>query len=416
MQLVIPLNTGKSLIPLSIGDPTVFGNLLPPPTAVAALGRLVSECKSNGYAPSTGTAAAREAIVTRYSRNAAHPFNASDVMICSGASGALHIAMDAMLDAGDNILLPKPGFSLYATIAGYLNVEVRYYDLLPERNWESDLVQMATLVDSRTRALLVNNPSNPNGSNFSRAHLEDLLAFARRFKLPIIADEIYADMVFRGQEFLALSDLSMDVPIVTIGGLAKQFVVPGWRIGWIVFNDREGRLAEAKAGANRLTQVILGANTLCQALIPELLLNTPLDYYASLNRTLEDQSLFLHAKISAIPGLKPIEPQGAMYLMVQILVDQFPESLGDDVRFSGALLVEEMLFVLPGSCFLADNFIRLVTCAPKFIMEQAVARLARFCENHHINSGGSKGNSSSNKAASSSPALAPAAAAAPQKQ
>jgi tyrosine aminotransferase len=195
---VIPLNTGKSLIPLSIGDPTVFGNLQPPPTALAELTRLLFEGKSNGYAPSTGTVAARTAIATRYSPAGCQPLTPGDVMICSGASGALHILLDAMLQPGDNLLCPKPGFSLYATIAGYLGAEVRYYNLLPDSNWECDMDQMATLVDSRTRGLLINNPSNPNGSNFSVKHLHAILQFAQQAKLPIVADEIYADMVFSG--------------------------------------------------------------------------------------------------------------------------------------------------------------------------------------------------------------------------
>ena len=384
---MIPLNTGKSLIPLSIGDPTVFGNLLPPATAIDALGKLVTDCKSNGYAPSTGITAAREAIVQRYSRNPAHPITANDVMICSGASGALHIAMDALLGAGDNILLPKPGFSLYATIAGYLNVEVRYYNLLPDRNWECDLAQMATLVNARTRAILINNPSNPNGSNFSRSHLLEIIEFARKAKLPLLSDEIYADMVFAGETFYPLASLSDDVPVIEIGGIAKQYVVPGWRIGWIVFHDRGGKLKDVQAGALRLTQVILGANTLCQALVPNLLLHTPASYYTTLNSTLAAQALFLSDQIRLIPGLQPIKPQGAMYLMVRILTEEFPEALNDDVKFSSGLLVEEMLFVLPGSCFLANNFIRLVTCAPRAILEQAVQRLRSFCERHHVNKG-----------------------------
>lgn len=381
---MIPTNTGgKNLIPLSIGDPTVFGNLQPPPTAITALQRLVAEGKSNGYAPSTGTVAARTAIATRFGSSGPHPLTPNDVMICSGASGALHIAMDAMLDAGDNILLPKPGFSLYATIAGYLNVEVRYYNLLPERGWECDLDQMATLVDGRTRALLINNPSNPNGSNFTRAHLQQLVAFASRHRLPIISDEIYGDMVFAGHTFTPIADLSEDVPVVTASGLAKQYLVPGWRIGWLLFHDRQGKLAAAKAAALALTQIILGANTLCQALVPTLLLETPLDYYSALNQTLEDQSLFLYESIRAIPGLRPIEPQACMYLMVAIDTARYP-AFADDVAFSGALLQEEMLFVLPGSCFMADNYFRLVTCAPRAVLEQAMARLRRFCATHFV--------------------------------
>lgn len=179
------------------------------------------------------------------------------------------------------------------------------------------------------------------------------------------------------------------VPVISVGGIAKQYVVPGWRIGWLLFHDpsSDGHLlGPVKQGALALTQIILGSNTLCQALLPALLLQTPKEYYATLNSVLEDQSVFLYEAINAIPGggLQAIEPQGAMYLMVRIRTELFDEEVGkDDVAFSAALLAEEMLFVLPGSCFLADNFIRLVTCAPKHIMEQAVSRLAKFCQKHY---------------------------------
>jgi len=192
-----------------------------------------------------------------------------------------------------------------------------------------------------------------------------------------------------GHVFTPIASLaeSYGVPVVSVGGIAKQYVVPGWRIGWLLFHDAgTGRLAEVKAGALALTQIILGANTLIQALLPALLLQTPREYYDTLNAVLEDQSVFLFTHINAIPGagLQAIEPQGAMYLMVRIRTELFEPEVGkDDVAFSAALLQEEMLFVLPGSCFLADNFIRLVTCAPKHIMEQAVARLTRFCIKHY---------------------------------
>lgn len=382
-KLVVPPNASKPLIPLSIGDPTVFGNLLPPAGAMAELCRLVTEGKSNGYAASVGTKAAREAIARRYTENCPHgQLTADDVMICSGASGALQIALDASLSPGDNILLPRPGFSLYATICGHLGVEVRYYDLLPERNWEADLTQAASLVDGKTRAMLVNNPSNPNGSNFSLAHLEAIVGFAEQHKLLLIADEIYGDMVFSGQRYTPLANVSKSVPVIAVGGLAKQYVLPGWRIGWLMFHDRQGKLKAVQDGALRLTQVILGANTLCQSLVPHLLFETPAAYYSELNQTLESQSLYLYKELRKLPGIKPVEPQACMYLMLGIEVEKFGPGLQDDVEFSKALLSEELLFVLPGSCFLAPNFVRLVTCAPMKVLEDAVGRFKAFVDRH----------------------------------
>lgn len=121
----------------------------------------------------------------------------------------------------------------YETILTHRGVEPRFYRLQPERNWEADVKHMRSLCDANTAAILVNNPSNPCGSNYSEAHLRDIIAFADEKRLPIIVDEIYADMVFEGQRFVPLASLSKRVPVISVGGTAKRFMVPGWRLGWV---------------------------------------------------------------------------------------------------------------------------------------------------------------------------------------
>lgn len=381
-KLQVPQNASKSLIPLSIGDPTVFGNLHPPTSVAADLNNLLLSGKHNGYAPSTGTLPARTAIIQKYGKNQRFPITPNDVIIASGASGAIQIALEALCSEGDNILVPRPGFSLYQTLAGNLGVEVRYYDLDSTRNFEVDLNSVEKLVDKRTRTIIINNPSNPCGSNFSKDHLMQILHLCEKMKLPILADEIYADMVFGDNKFYALGDLSEEVPIIAIGGIAKQYVVPGWRVGWIIIHDRQGRLKKVHDGMIALSQQILGCNTLIQGLLPSLLLQTPQSYYETLNKTLEDQAMFLYNSINEIQGLRAILPQGAMYLMVEILIKDFP-AFTDDRDFAKQLLTEELVFVLPGQCFQASNFVRLVVCAPKHILEQAVARMKAFCERYY---------------------------------
>jgi len=108
----------------------------------------------------------------------------------------------------------------------------------PEKEWEADLVQMRSLIDKNTRAILVNNPSNPCGSAYSKEHLQAIIGIAEEFCLPIIADEIYANMVFQGAQYHAMAALTDKVPILSVGGLAKQYIVPGWRIGWIIMYDK----------------------------------------------------------------------------------------------------------------------------------------------------------------------------------
>lgn len=167
-------------------------------------------------------------------------------MICSGCSGALDLCVTVLADEGQNILMPRPGFSLYQTLAMSKGIECRYYDLLPEKNWEIDLAHLESLVDGRTAAIVVNNPSNPCGSVYSREHLLDILRVAEKTRVPIIADEIYADMAFRPHRFYPLASLTETVPVLAVGGLAKRYLVPGWRVGWVLVHDRRGLFTEVR--------------------------------------------------------------------------------------------------------------------------------------------------------------------------
>lgn len=138
------------------------------------------------------------------------------------------------------------GFPLYTTLAASHDIETRLYDLLPEHNWEIDLAHMQSLIDEKTVGIVITNPSNPCGSVFSRRHLIDILNIAEKYYLPIIADEIYEKFVFPGVEYVALSAVSQNVPILSCGGLTKRFLVPGWRMGWIVIHDRNGVLVHIR--------------------------------------------------------------------------------------------------------------------------------------------------------------------------
>ncbi|UYV63897.1 TAT [Cordylochernes scorpioides] len=193
-HLTINPNPDKEMIALSIGDPTIFGNLKPCNEVVEALVDSARSYKHNGYTPSVGSLEAREAVA-KYESTPEVQVEPQDVILTSGCSHALELCLLALANPGDNILVPRPGFPIYATLVRALGVEVRYYDLLPENDWEVDLTQLAQLADERTAALVINNPSNPCGSVFSRSHLEELLDTAAQLCLPIVADEIYEHFV-----------------------------------------------------------------------------------------------------------------------------------------------------------------------------------------------------------------------------
>lgn len=374
------INPDKAVLNLSIGDPTTFGNLKTHATVTQVLTNNANSYKYNGYPPSVGYESSR-AAVAKFVAKPNSPLTSADVILASGASGALDLAITALLNPGDNLLIPLPGFSLYECICGSKGYVVKRYKLLPEKNWEIDIAHMKSLIDDRTRAILVNNPSNPCGSVFSQEHLKEILAVAEEYKLPIIADEIYADMVFTGHTFYPIATLTETVPVLAIGGLAKRFLVPGWRLGWITVHDRNGILSEIKQGIVQLSQLILGPNSLAQSILTEILENTPEDFLEGLVKTLEEHSTFTVEKLSKVPGLKPVVAQGAMYQMIEININAFAD-VTDDIDFMRKLLAEESVFVLPGTIFGMKNFFRIVFCAPIPMLGSAYDRMAEFCARH----------------------------------
>ncbi|CEP19568.1 hypothetical protein [Parasitella parasitica] len=379
-KLKLNPNATKPLISLSIGDPTIFGNFNVDPSINDAVVKQLNSFKSNGYPPADGTLAARTAVAQANNHSAA-PLTAHDVILANGCSGALEMCINVLCNEGQNILLPRPGFSLYASVAATRFVESRYYDLVPENNWEADLVHMESLIDEKTSAILVNNPSNPCGSVYSRQHLEAILAVAEKYHVPIIADEIYCDLVFKGNEFFPMATLTTTVPILSVGGLAKKWLVPGWRVGWILIHDRNNIFAEINVGLHQLAQIILGPNSLIQAAIPDIFEKTPESFFQDTIKQLEKNVELSMREVSKIDGMVPVNPQGAMYMMVRIEVDKFKD-IESDVDFSAKLLDEENVVCLPGECFKYPNFVRFVITPTYDRLEEAYKRIDEFCARH----------------------------------
>nr|CAG8586957.1 11158_t:CDS:2 [Entrophospora candida] len=339
-------NPNKEYISLALGDPTYYGNFKIDDNCVEAVIKQLRSFKANGYPP-------------------------SDIVIASGASDALNLTIGALCDEGQNILLPRPGFSLYQTISESKGIECRYYNLLA-----TDLNQLVELIDENTACILINNPSNPCGSNFSQEHLEAILSICETYKLPIISDEIYEDMVFNGSKFYPIANLTTTVPVLKISGLAKRFLVPGWRVGWIFIHDRNDVLKNVRSGLNSLANLILGANSLMQHALPDMLKNTPESFYQTTITQLEENARLSAEILAKIPGLNVIIPEGAMYIMFGINFNQFKD-FKNDVDFTEKLVQEESVLCLPGTCFNYPNY------TPPEKLREAYTRIKEFCDRHH---------------------------------
>ncbi|XP_075925718.1 tyrosine aminotransferase isoform X2 [Petromyzon marinus] len=325
-------NPHKAMISLSIGDPTVFRNLPTDNEVRTAVKEAIDSGNYDGYAPSIGYQQAREAIADYYTCAEA-PLEARDIVLSSGCSQAIEMAITVLANPGDNILVPRPGFSLYQTLATSHGVHVKHYDLLPDQCWEIDLEHMESLVDARTACVVVNNPSNPCGSVFNREHILDILAVAEKNRVPILADEIYGDMI------------------------------------------RDGLL--------RLSQKILGPSTVIQGALKRILNHTPSDFYQRTVEFIKDNAEYCYNTLTTVPGLKPFMPCGAMYMMVGIQMDKFPE-YKDDVQFTQRLISDQSVFCLPAKCFEYPNYFRVVLTVPREMLEEACMRIQDFCAQNYI--------------------------------
>jgi len=376
-RLQPPKNHPAPFLSLSIGDPTVFGNLLPPVEVVETLVSNVMGHKYDGYAHSAGYPSVRASVAKKLGCG----LTEGDIVMASGGSGALEMIVNVLTDVGDNMLIPSPGFSLYQTLLNHRGAEARYYKLLPEKGWEIDLELMESLIDSRTVAILLNNPSNPCGSVFSKEHILDILALAEKYRLPIIADEIYGDLTWDNHPFYQVGSLSERVPVLSIGGLAKLFIVPGWRLGWVAIHDRNGLFKDVRIALNKQTQLILGPSTLIQSVVHAALHLTPPSYLKRLRDTLQLHANTLCRRLGQLPGLKVVRPVGAMYMMVGVKPEHF-DNISDDIEFAKLLVTEENLSILPGTIFTCPNFLRIVICAPVHKLNEACDRIEAFCKRH----------------------------------
>lgn len=372
------------LINSSIGDPAYHGVLNPDPAAVEAVKRAVESGKYHGYGHSSGLEIARKAVAEVYHREDPSLTHERVVMTCS-CSGAIEMSLAVLANPGQNVLCPTPGFGLYKCHLASKGVETRFYKLLPERSWEVDLKDLNEKINDKTAAIVVCNPSNPCGSVYSAQHLTDIIALAEKHRLPIIADETYAWMVFKGQQYCSMASLSENVPILSCGTVSKRFLVPGWRLGWILIHDRNNAFERGKVIeglTERLPMKLLGPCTLIQAALPDIFKNVPQSFYDGTMATVEANARCCMEGLQGVPGLKPVMPAGATYMMVVIELEHFPE-FEDDIGFTKQLLVEQSVFCLPGMAFFAKACFRIVLMMSIDKSRQLCERVQEFCQNHY---------------------------------
>jgi alanine-synthesizing transaminase len=347
---------GRKVRYLNIGDPIPFG-FETPPHMVDAVTRALRD-GHNGYAPSVGIPAAREAVASECTQRGM-PLSADRVVITSGTSEGIELALTAMAQSGDDVLVPTPTYPLYTAVLAKIGARAVFYRTDPDNGWQPDVDHIRTLVTPATRALVVIDPNNPTGATYPAPTRKALLDIADTHNIPLLADEVYADLAYDGP-VPAFASQNLDAPVITFSSLSKAYLAPGWRSGWMAVGG-DGRLDGVFAAIKKLADGRLcSTGPMEHALVAAL--TGDRSHQAVFRAALRERAILSHARLNAIEGISSVMPSAAFYAMPRVAL---PPGVTDE-DYVLALLRETGVLCVYGSGFgtnPADGFFRVVFLA-----------------------------------------------------
>ncbi len=362
--------TGKEMLYLNIGDPNQYDFTTPQPMIDAAIKAMnENQC---GYSPSSGVKPALESI-ERYAASKGIR-NIRDIFITTGGSEAIELVLTSLVNRGDNVLLPSPGYPLYTAVMAKLEAEENPYFLDEENGWQPHLEDIKEKINDRTKAIVIINPNNPTGSNCSRETLQGLIEIAKERNIIILADEIYDRLLFDGNEHVSIASLDPDAPMVTFNGLAKNYISPGWRIGWGIVSGPEDVLRPFVEAVNKLLRARLCANHPLQYAIPAAL-DGDQSHLPGVMEKLHRRRDLTYQRMNEIPGISCVKPGGAFYAYPKLEIE------GNDEEWTKALIRETGVVIVPGMGFgqvPGTSHFRIVFLPPEDVLAKAYDQIGEF--------------------------------------
>jgi alanine-synthesizing transaminase len=332
---------GHAVLSLNVGDPNLF-DFQTPTHLIEAVYRAMKDNK-NGYAPSPGIKEALDAIRAEAARKGI--LSVQDVFVTSGVSEAVDICLSALVNPGEHILTPSPDYPLYSAVLSKLGIPITTYDLNEDDGWQPDLVDIQRKITSSTRAIALINPNNPTGSVCSRRMLERLAEFARQHNLVIFADEIYDKLILDDDhQHVSLAAVAPDLPVVTFGGLSKNYLAPGWRIGWGIVSGEASAGKPYIEGIHRLLRSRLCANHPEQYAIKPAL-EGPQDHLIEVRRKLLSRRDITVKWANSTARVSCVPPRGAFYAFPRLDISE------TDEVFVKELCLQKHVLVVHGSGF-----------------------------------------------------------------
>ena len=374
------IQEGYKVLPLNVGDPLNF-DFQTPPHIIEAAYKAMRDGK-NGYAPSPGIPEALEAIRSEAARKGIATVR--DVFVTSGVSETVDLCISALVNPGEDILTPRPDYPLYSAVLCKLGIALNAYDLNEDDGWQPELADIERKLTPRTRGIVLINPNNPTGSLCSRQMLEQVAEVARRHNLVVFSDEIYDKLVFDnekpdGTSHIAFAAVAPDVPCITFGGMSKNYLVPGWRIGWGIVSGDAAAIKPYTEGIHRLLRARLCANHPEQYAIKPAL-EGPQDHLVEVQRKLRSRRDLTQKWCESTPRVSCVAPRGAFYAFPRI---RFPES---DIPETDEIFVKELIrqkhvMVVHGSGFgqkPGTQHFRIVFLPDEKTLTRAYAGIADF--------------------------------------
>lgn len=369
---------GMHILKLNIGNPTPFGFDAPDEILHDVIHNLA---EAQGYCHAKGIYSARKAIMQRCQIQGTPNVEVDDIFLGNGVSELIVMSMQALLNDGDEILVPAPDYPLWTAAATLAGGKPVHYLCDEDSDWEPDIKDIETKITDRTRGIVIINPNNPTGAVYSEQVLNQIVQLAEKHDLIIYADEIYDRIVYDDAEHIPLGRLATNVLCITFNGLSKTYRLAGFRSGWLVVSGAKHRARSYIQGIEMLASMRLCAN------VPAMYaIQTALGGYQSINDLtaphgrLHEQRSRAWELITQIPGVSCVKPKGAMYLFPKLDPAIYP--IDDDEQFVLDLLLEERILLVQGTAFNWPNpdHFRIVFLPQGDDLEDAIQRLARFLE------------------------------------
>lgn len=362
--------TGKEMLYLNIGDPNIYDFAPPRKMVDAAYDAMLKNY--NGYSPSSGIKQALDAIARDAEKKGIK--NIQDMFVTTGASEAIDICLTALVNEGENVLTPTPGYPLYTAISSKLRMMENPYYLNEENGWQPDIEDIKSKINEKTRAIVLINPNNPTGSNCSKETLEQIIDLALEHNLVIFSDEIYDKLLFDNKELVSIASLNQEVPVITFGGLSKNYMVPGFRIGWGVVSGNPSRLKEYLEAINKILRSRLSANHPEQYGI-SVALDGDQSHLVEAMEKLHRRRDITVEMLNAVEGISCVKPEGAFYAFPKLDIKN------SDNHFVAELIKETGVVVVPGTGFgqvPGTNHFRVVFLPQEEILEKAYKAVGEF--------------------------------------